>query len=225
MKTLVSVFLFSFILLGLTSCFEVREEITLKKDGSGRAFLLVNLSESKETLANFMRSGEYQGEKLPSAEEVKQKIEEAAAILSGSEGITNVSHTADMNGFVFSMSCDFSEVPALNKAINTMAREMNDSRLPVEIEDNFSYSPGSFSRLFDYELDPIPDAEYKQLNSMYRYAMETARLVQIYRFAQPVKKFSNQNAKLSPSGTAVKVEHTISDLVRGKSTIENEISF
>ena len=98
-------------------------------------------------------------------------------------------------------------------------------RHPVEEVDNFGYSRSSFSRLFKYPVEYVKEEEYKQIPSMQRFVMETGRLVHIYRFKKEVRNFSNKKATLSPSKKAIKLENSIADLILGRGSIENQITF
>ncbi|MEM1220975.1 MAG: hypothetical protein AAGH79_18785, partial [Bacteroidota bacterium] len=70
-------FLVSFL---LTGCFEIKEQVHLKKDGTGRVTLTMNLSESKVNVANYLKMGEVNGIKIPDIREIEaefQKVKSA----------------------------------------------------------------------------------------------------------------------------------------------------
>ncbi len=220
--------IFSFLLVAslfLTSCFELKEEISMNADGSGSMTLTINLSQSKQNLANFLKGGEFQGQKLPSKEEIIEKINEAKNILANVEGLSDIQNTTDFENFIFTFSGDFANVEALNNAVNILSEKMNETPYPVEKVRNFSYGGNTFNRLFEYPVDPLDPAEYEKLGSMERFVMESAKIVSIYRFENEVKSVNNQRAKVSPSKKAIKLEHSIADLVKGASTIETAVSF
>ena len=61
------VFKISFFLVffSFTSCFEIVEEVTLKKDGSGEMSFSINLSQSKTKLNSIMLMDSINGYKVP----------------------------------------------------------------------------------------------------------------------------------------------------------------
>jgi len=214
-------FLLVFTLL-FTSCFEVREEIKVNSNGSGNALLTINMSQSKDNLANYMKMGEVNGVELPTTAKVEAEITKIKEELAKMDGISNVKHTSDYDEFIFVISGDFSNVKALNKAINSLAKDANKSQYPTVIEDNYAFTPGQFSRLFAYKIDKTM---YDKLGTMERFMLETAKMVGIYRFDKTVKSFSNKSAKLSPTKKAVMLETSIADIAKGVVTLENKIKF
>jgi hypothetical protein len=205
-----------------TGCFEILEEVDLKNDGSGTVKLTINMSESKTNLANFLNAGEVQGIKLPSRKEIERDIARVKQALIESAGISDVNTSTDFEEFVFVFSANFDEVEHLNQAINQVADALN--RTPFEtIElDNFDLTDKSFRRYFNY---PVSLIDYESLPSMHRYVLETARLVNIYRFDRPVRTCTNEKAQISPSRQAVKMECSVGEVLSGSRTIANSVIF
>jgi hypothetical protein len=212
--------------VSLTSCFEIREEVTVKPDGSGTITMTLDLSESKYNLASFMRAGEVQGEKIPTQAEIEQQLNELKQTLQNMPGLSNIQQKQDFENFVFSFSSNFSNIKYLNQAINTFVKKVNENvSPPIGLVDNFYFSNNTFQRYFQYPIDTVSEEDYKKLGSMERFMLETARLVQIYRFEQPVKSLTNTRAQLSPSKKSVKIEHKLADLVKGSSTVAGKFQF
>ncbi len=214
---------FSFFLVG---CFEIMEEVDMNNNGSGDVTLTLNLSESKDNLKAYWKMDEVQGVDVPKQGEIEEEIKNVKKALSRVKGITNVKTTADYDEFIFTISGSFDNVKALNKGINAVVSELNRTAMPIIKKDNYKFVPGKFTRLFAYLPDwKLNDEEYNNLNISARFVMETARVVGIYRFEKPVKSYTNKKAELSPSKKAVKFESNIADLIKGQSSIENEITF
>ena len=217
--------LISFTLL-FSSCFEISEEVNLNNNGSGDVKLTINLSESKQNLAAYLKGGKVEGQAIPSLEELKKEVENIKNALSKVKGMSEVKATTNFEEFVFTLSGKFDKVTTLNKAINKVADELNRSPLPTIKKDNFRHERNQFTRLFKYAKDlKLSPEEFNNLNFSARFVMESARYVSIYRFPKPVKKFSNKKAQLSPSKKAIKLEHTIAELARGEASIENTITY
>ena len=209
-----------------TGCFEITEEVDLNNNGSGNLTLTVNLSESKDNLKAYWKMDEVQGVEVPKQAEIDEEIVKVKKTLSAIKGISNVKTTSNYDEFIFTISSSFDNVITLNKGINAVVSELNRTPLPVAKKDNFAFSPGKFTRLFQYATDlKLNDEEYDNLNMSARFVMETARVVSVYRFQNPIKGFTNKKAQLSPSKKAVKFESNISDLIKGQASIENVITF
>jgi len=170
----------------LTSCFEVIEDVSVNRDGTGKA---------------------------------KDKVQNS---LVAAQGISDVDVLSDYTDYIFEIVCDFENVQSLNKAINKVADDLNDSSMPTVKMDNFALSNQSFKRLFKY---PINLPNYDELPTIFQFMMETATFTGIYRFDKTVGASSNKAAQVSPSGKAVKMQSNLSALVKKENSIANEISF
>ncbi|MDG2152615.1 MAG: hypothetical protein P8K10_01635, partial [Crocinitomicaceae bacterium] len=102
----------SIILLCLitTSCLEILDDITFNIDGSGTFKYTVNLSSSQVKLNSILALDSIDGKKVPSVNEIQEKIEVFAALLSTQEGISNVYIDTNYQQFIFKIQCDFSNV-------------------------------------------------------------------------------------------------------------------
>lgn len=222
MKKLIQTFSLLIFSLCFTSCFEITEEVDMNANGSGQLTLTLNMSESKDNLAKFMKQGEVEGVKLPQQADIDKSLSEVKAILASMDGISDVSLDKDYQEFIFTLSGNFSNVTALNNAVNGLAEKMNKSSFATIKRKNYSFSNGKFIRHFDYPIEP---EKYNKLGTMERFVMETARLISIYRFDQPVKNQTNAKAKISRSKKSVMMMNTIGDIAKGESTLATQISF
>lgn len=213
------------LLVSLTGCFDVVEEIKMNKDGSGKLKLTIDLSQSKTNLTSYMENGEINGVEIPTKEELKRDIKKLKKTLSKIKGISKVSTKSDFKEFVFEVKGDFTNVKALNKAINASIKTFNQTPFPLPKWKHFSFADGKFSRLFNYTDERFTQDEFEGFNGVVRYLMESAKVVSIYRFESPVTNITNTNANLSSSKKAVKLEGNIAEFATGKVTLENHISF
>lgn len=220
--------LFSFLfasLFSLTGCFDVTEEVKMNADGSGELRLNIDLSQSKANLTGYMETGEINGVEIPTKNKVKKEIAKLKKSLSKIKGISKVKVKSDFKEFVFEINANFTNAKALNKAINASVKRFNQTPFPIRKFKHFDISNNQFSRLFEYTDERFTEEEYSGFSSVVKYLMESARIVSIYRFEEPIKKVSNENANLSPSKKAVKLEGNVAEFVTGKVTLENHISF
>lgn len=224
-------YLFQYVLLlsltlFVSSCFEITEEVNMKSDGSGDMLLTINMSQSKDNLKNYMKMEEVQGIKVPSRSEIEKEIVNIKKTLAKVKGLSNVKIAKDFNEFIFTVSGDFDNVKTLNVAINKVASELNRTPFPTIKKSNFDYSAGKFTRYFKYLKDlDLTQEEYDGLNFTARFIMESAKYVSVYRFDKPVKSVSNKKAQVAPSKKAVKLETNIAELLTGKKSIKNVITY
>lgn len=225
MKNIIQVVFLFISLLSFTSCFDVVEEVKMKKNGTGELRLTIDLSQSKSNLAGYMNAGEINGVEIPTEEELKKELKKLKKKLSKIDGISKVKTEHDFSNFVFEVQADFKDVNTLNKAINASIKAFNQTPFPLPKFKHFSSSTNQFSRLFKYTDERFTKEEYDGFSGIVQYLMESAKLVSIYRFEQPIKEVSNKDANLSPSKKAVKLEGNIAQFVTGEVSLENHISF
>ncbi len=214
-------FLFGLTLL-FSSCFEVREEVNVKDDGTGDIKLVVNFSESKENVKKYLGIGKAGDVNVPNVENLEKILNHALVTLRGIKGMSQVEAKKDYEDFIFTFSAKFDDLEAVNEAVSAVTKQLSYLYIPHLEEKNFSFADNQFTRHFDYPIEP---AEYKELPSMQRYFLESAKTVSIYRFGRTIEKYSNKRAILSPSGKAIKLETSLADLASGNATLENTISF
>jgi len=225
MRKLIQTTLLCLFLLSFTSCFEVREEVKMNADGSGAVNLTIDLSQSKNNLTNYMKAGEVNGQKIPSQIEIEMELLKLKNVISSIPGMSEVKLKKDFTEFVFNLTGNFKDVKTLNTAINTASSAMNKTPFPLKKVKHFNLSDSKFSRLFEYTDDRLTKTEYDGLPAIPRLLMESAKVISIYRFENPVKKVSNKNAKLSPSKKAVMLEANIAEFAKGEISLANDISF
>lgn len=219
MSRIIQILLICATITSLSSCFFITEEIDMNTDGSGNAKFIVNLSESKQNIANFMQMGQVDGHKIPSQIEIDEIIAKIKNTLTGVKGFSNVAVQSNYQDFIFRIEGAFVNIEVLNQGATAVARALSNNTTTT-VPNNFKYQNGQFNRLFPFPLDA---AAYNKMPSMQQYVLEMARVTGIYRFPNTVDSFSNESAQLSPSKKSVKLESTIGDIARGTKTLENTI--
>jgi hypothetical protein len=206
----------------LTGCFEIREEVNMKADGSGEIHFVVNMSQSAANLRRYMSMEKVEGYKVPKKEDVEAFLRQVKLTLGNVAGIRDVFTKSDWSSFIFTVSCHFAHTKALNEAISTLSKDAGYFPPEPAAKDNFSYNNSQFKRLFTYPAKP---EEFRKLNSTERYVLESAKMISIYSFERSIRQFSNKKAQLSPSGKAIMLQIPIADIARGLASLENTISF
>lgn len=207
----------------LSGCFEIREEVNMKADGSGEVTFVMNLSQSKENVAKYMAMGSVEGYKVPSKQEVETNLAKIKATMSAVPGISAVLTKSDWSNYIFTVSGRFAHVEALNKAMEIVGKEYDkEGKYAATGKSGFGYNNAQFKRMFSY---PTKAKEFGELPSMQRYMLESAKMTSIYRFDRNIRKVGHPKAQLSPSGKAVMLTLPLSDLMKGTSTLANTVTF
>ncbi|MBK9015559.1 MAG: hypothetical protein IPM82_16655 [Saprospiraceae bacterium] len=115
--------IFMAVTLFLSGCFEIREEVNMKADGSGEVSFVVNLSQSKDNVAKYMAMGSVEGYKVPKKEEVEASLAKIKSMMGAVPGMSAVMTKSDWSNYIFTVSGRFAHVEALNKAMELVAKE------------------------------------------------------------------------------------------------------
>jgi hypothetical protein len=212
-----------FVAILLSGCFEIREEVNMKADGSGEVSFVVNLSQSKENVAKYMAMGSVEGYKVPSKQSVEENLAKIKSSVSAVPGMSAVMTKSDWSNYIFTVSGRFAHVEALNKAMEIVAKEYDkEGKHAASGKSGFGYNNGQFRRYSSY---PSKAKEFNALPSMQRYVLESAKMTSIYRFDRNIRKVGHPKAQLSPSGKAVMLTLPLSELMKGTGSLSNTVTF
>lgn len=210
------------ILMLLSGCFEIIEEINLRKDGSGELMLTVDLSESALQVRQYLEAGEVDGKPLPSRQRMESMLEELKARLSKAPGLHGVVVQSNWDRYVFKIRCGFRRVEDLDAALLEMAREAAEQHdKTLRWKPNFRFQNGVFTRFFDFDIDPT---DFDRLPATRKRMLESARYIVIYRFEQAIADFNNKAFQLSPSGKALMLQTTPADVLSRRLNPANRIT-
>ena len=133
----VYVFVLLVLLIGLQSCFEIIEQVTLKNDGSGSFMLTLNMSKSKTKLNSFTKMKTVNGHKVPTKEEINKKIAEMEKTVAKTVGLSNVKTTVDYDNYIAVLSCNFLKIAQINTVvININEKEKGNNKF---VEKSYEY--------------------------------------------------------------------------------------
>ncbi len=192
----------------------------MNEDGSGKMSIVLDLSESKDNLKEYMNSGEVNGMALPGQKQMLAYLDQIEQTIESVEGMSNAVSSGDFEEFIFTFTSDFTNIKSMNKAVNKLTKEL--SKGMISIENNYTFANGQFTRTFGKVISP---ADYEKLPTMQRFVLESARMISVYSFNKPIKKFSNTNAQLSANKKSVSFESTLGDIAKGTKSAENTITF
>ena len=98
------VFLIGFLILILSSCVDIWDDITLHTDGSGTYKYTVNMSASKVKINSILALDSVEGKRIPKLPEIKEKIEYYRNKLEDKQGLSNVKVESNYDDFIVKIS-------------------------------------------------------------------------------------------------------------------------
>lgn len=207
-------------LLLLSSCFEIVEEVTFNKDGSGSVTLTMNLSKSKTKLKSIMLLDSVNNYKVPSKAEIQREINTAIAKVKKIKGISNVKNTTNFDEYIFTVSCNFTDVDALNNVIVAFSSKKDAMAVKKHKHFKFNKATNTFTRSHHFNLGK----EFGKTKVEDRKVFETATFTSIYRFKNAIVASQNKDAKIAGSKKAIMLRLNAQDIIKGRKTIKNKIT-
>ncbi len=214
MKYLVFILIF----LSMTSCIEIIDDLSFKSDGSGTFKYTVNLSASKVKVNSILALDSLDGKKIPSIQEIKDKISKYKELISQKEGISNVKVESDFTNFVLKFQCDFASITALQKAIKEIA--IDESKTKKEIENSWLTWEGN--RLIR-SVPSITGDLTTRLKKEDIEGLKKGNYVSITRFDRTIEKCENTVSQISANKMAVMVKMTPFALIQNVHLLDNSI--
>lgn len=190
----------------------------MKQDGSGTLALTLNLSQSKDQVDKILTQDSILGRKIPSKDEITRRLTELKNQLEKNNGISNVTVTHDFQTLIVKLTCNFSDVKALNTAILQIWKTYDKH---AEVNMTFvSYANSVFSRKFDHTLTGIKTGS---LPANVKEVLEKGDYLLVYKFEKEVQSSRNPTAKVVPSGKAVILKTKALSVIQGTTKIDNDI--
>ena len=208
------------VLFGLSSCIEIIDDLSLKSDGSGTFKYSVNLSSSKIKVNSILALDSIDGKKVPSIDDIKQKIDQFIKTLDSQNGISNVKVEENYTDFIFKFQCDFTSVLTLQEGLKQSIVILSKEKSIPQLDHNWLTWDGN--KL----VRSIPEITGKKINEINDTDIELLKkgsYTSITRFDKVVEKFENQAAQLSKSKMAVMVKTDTYRLKENQEILENTI--
>ena len=215
----------------LSSCFELREELTIQADGSGTFKLVADFSEHQQMLKEL-------SEKADTAHFPfgNQKTPDLASILGfGSEnfakinGIQNTKSVSDTVNYIFGFQFDFTDINALNLALVMRdGGEFNqDFQLPYRYEGKGKLLKNDvfvFKKLFKYLLEEEKDLpEYLQSQKKAIFARISYKC--LIKTSGKIKKNSNADYEFLGGKKQLTYSGYLHEIYDGIANIGTELKF
>src|SRR3989338_7984531 len=204
----------------LNSCVDIFDEIIVNSNGSGTYKYSVNLSASKVKINSILALDSIDGQKVPSLDEIKNKIAFYKDKLDQKEGISNVTVDANYDDFIFKFSCDFTSVAALQNAVRDIVKEESrDKNNPLYNESWLSWDGKQLVRsihAFQQPLNRVKAEDQEELKK--------GKYITVSRFDKPVAKCDNATAQISPTKTAVMVKASTFAVAQNPTLLKNTVT-
>lgn len=204
-----SYLIFIFLLISLTSCFEVVEQVVVKADGSGKYVLLINMENSKGELSNVFRKDSVYGMKVPTKDSIQEIFARIKDNLKATSGVQNVVLKEDWSVFKFSVSFDFDNQKALSSGINTTIKKLSNKPQM----DGLVIIEGSGEK-FVREFHAEKLAKKKSGDAWWKRAVfSNAHYNGIFKFDKKITNVDNEAVKVSSSRTSALLRLSFSDIL------------
>ena len=217
MKKLIHYLLFAVTALTMSACFEITEEVTVNKDGSGKYVSTIDaskLSEQMQMLAAFDTTGEM----VP---KLKYSLDSTFAVAFGKyakvKGISSV--VVDTSKpYIYKVSMDYKDVAALNEVLSL--DKQND-----EMKNLYAWKKGQISRKdFALNLDDMKMEDESQ-KEMAKSMLEGMKYTIVFNLPGKVTNMTNKEAKMSDDKKTVTLACSLLDVMDKKVSLGNEVSF
>ncbi len=201
-----------FFCLLLTSCFDVTEKIKHNINQSGDYSLIVDFSSSWARTKAAIFLGEVDGEKIPSEEEIKEKLKKFRAEASKIKGTSKISTSYDFDKYIFKINFSYNSIETLNSVLNSIEGKNTFT--------HFKSNNGNFERVASY---PFPKDLTKKEDK--KEDLTKANITTAYTFEKEVNTVLNAKSKISKSKKTVVLKHNIWDVINNNKLMNNTISF
>ncbi|MFK8038224.1 MAG: hypothetical protein AB8B74_08050 [Crocinitomicaceae bacterium] len=211
-------FILAILTLSLTSCFEIIEDITINKNGTGKIKLIINASQSKTDINALMLLKEVNGYEVPSIQKINTKLKSLTDSIANTKGFSNVTSSFDTDNFIIVVEADFDKVARLNNGIFKLWNRY-DSQNAIE-EPYFSYSNNSFYR----QSGKLFNLLYLRLKTADRKVLDGATYTALYRFDELIESQKNALAIISKNQKVVFLKLPVEKLIENATNWNNTIT-
>lgn len=207
-------------LFSLTSCIEILDDLTLNNDGSGTFKYTINLSSSKVKVNSILALDSLDGKKVPSIDEISEKIDNVVNKLREQEGISNVQMESNYDDFIFKLQCDFTSIKTLQDAITNIIKiEAKNSNLKEFDTHWLTFENDKLIR----SIPQITIEKTSQLKKEDAELLKEGSYTTITRFEKDVESYENEAAKKAKNNRAVMLRTNAYSLTQNPNLLDNTI--
>jgi hypothetical protein len=217
---ILSYLLFLTTFLGLSSCIEIIDDVSLNNDGSGTLKYTINLSASKVKINSVLALDSLDGRRVPTKDEISDRMNVVQKKLDAKTGISNVTIESNFSDYIFKLQCDFTSIEVLQNAIKDVIKEETQEKNIKELEHNWMTWDGI---KLERSIPDITIERTKALKPEDAELLKQGNYTSITRFQRTVDKFDNTNAILSKNRLAVMIKTNPYLLIQDYNLLENTI--
>jgi hypothetical protein len=209
-----------FLFFIISSCIEILDDITFNPDGSGTFKYSLNLSSSQVKINSILALDSLDGKKVPSLEEIHQKLLFFGEHLATQEGISNVQIDTNFAQYIFKIKFDFTDVFVLQSGFQNSIRATFEQLENEEISyDWITWNGGVMIR----KVPDINQMSMPSFKSEDSDLLKKGNYTSITRFENHVDSCSNPNAVLSKNHKAVMLRKSVLDVMSDHKVMDNII--
>ncbi len=207
-------------IFSMSSCIEIIDDLTMNSDGTGTFKYTINLSASKIKINSVLALDSLDGKKVPSIEEIKQKINHFKSKFELKPGISNLTIESNYTDYIFKIKCDFTSVSALQDAVHQVIIEEKLDHNIKELSENWITWDGQklIRNIPDYTINKSKNLTENEIEQL-----KQGKYTSVTRFDRPIEKSLNSNAKLAPSKLAIMLQTNTYSLLQNINLLENTI--
>ncbi len=203
-------------LLSLTGCFDITEEITVNKDGSGQYMNKIDASKLADQL-KMLAAFDTTGEMIP---KLKYSLDSSFASIWDSykniKGISNVKIDTSKE-YVYIVTMNYANVDALNTALSK-DKSVGEQKL-------YSWEKGKITRQdIPLNLNDMKSDDEQQKEMMKSFLGDMKYRI-IFNLPGNVKDISNKAATLSENKKTVTLEATLLDVTDDKVKLGTQVTY
>lgn len=217
--TILSFFLV--IVISLSGCIEIIEDLTINADRSGTYKLTINLSASKMKVKSLMAMDSLRGKKVPREADIKNELNLLVAFLNKQKGLTEAKTEINFDDLICKVSVNFETLEDLQKGIHSYTS--NKMEEPIDFFKIFElnneyFKRNAISQLIDEEwLDKIEREDLEQLKE--------SSIVLITRFEKPLKESDVACVSISKNRMAGMFRTNLLDIIEHKVADDYKLQF
>lgn len=215
----------------LYSCFEIKENIRIKEDGSGSYSFIMDLSPMRPLFVmsrDFQRSMGDTSKHAPKVASVpnpllqmKAKFDGLQPMLESIAGISNYKTICDTSFYLIGASYSFNSIESLNNSINVL-RNSNGNTSPIEMT-HYAYDNKHFEKINDISKVNVSGSSNKN-DSLTNELFKGARYTLTCTFDKKIKEVSNPLYFISADGKTLLYTGSFLDLLNEKTNIGNSVN-
>jgi hypothetical protein len=216
MKKFFSMILVAVSLLSVTGCFDITEEITVNKDGSGQYVNKIDATKMAEQM-QMLAAMDTTGEMIP---KLKYSLDSSFAstwdTYKNIKGISNVKVDTS-KAYVYIVTFNYANIDALNEAL-AKDKSVGEQKL-------YSWEKGKLTRQdLPLNMNDMKTDDEQQKEMMKTFLAEMKYRI-VFHLPNNVKDVSNKAATISDDKKTVTVEANLLEITEDKVKLGTQITY